>query len=98
MLRPCCLHSLPVTKNANKDLSHNDPANFEIVNGINPCFVANSGTAAPTSLERCLEEGLDVSDGEQDISRLLSVSKLEALLERLLTLLDPIQHLVSRHS
>ena len=65
----------PITKDTNEDLTHDDTADFEIVNSRDPRRVANRtvfrlclGGCTPAEWEGSGEEGLQVPDGEEDVT------------------------------
>lgn len=61
---------IPVTDDTDQDLTHNDTDDLEVVDGVQPLCIANF-VILPTRLEGSLEEGLDVSDGEEHVTRAL---------------------------
>ena len=62
------IENLPVTNNSDQDLTENDTDNLEIIDSVDPLFVANR-MVIPAGLEGGLEQWLDVSDGEQNVTR-----------------------------
>ena len=62
------IENLPITDNSDQDLPEDDTDNLEIVDRVDPLFVANR-MIIPAGLEGGLKQGFDVSDGEQNITK-----------------------------
>lgn len=58
----------PVTQETNEDLTDNDTHDLEVVDSGNPVFVANL-IGLPAGGEGFTEQGADVADREQDVTR-----------------------------
>jgi hypothetical protein len=58
----------PVTQETDENLTDNDTHNLEVVDGGNPVLVANL-VGLPARGEGFTEQGTDVADGEQDVTR-----------------------------
>lgn len=59
---------LPISQDTNKNLANNDTADLQVVNSLDPCFIANF-VGFPARGESCSEKGFDIADGKQDVSR-----------------------------
>ena len=57
----------PITNSTDEDLTNNDTANLEVLDGINPGFIA-SLKGLPAGLPDSLEKWSQVTDGEEDIT------------------------------
>lgn len=58
----------PVTQETNEDLTDNNTRNLEVVDGGNPVLVANL-VGLPARGEGFTEQGADVADRKQDVTR-----------------------------
>ena len=61
-------HLSPSVEINERTLTNNDTANFEILDGLDPSFVAGF-VVLPTIGKDGLEKGREVADGKQDVSR-----------------------------
>lgn len=70
--------NLPITKNANKDLTNDNTTNLEIVYGLDPHQITYL-VGLPACFEGCLEHRFDVTDGEEHVTIRISVTSLGVL-------------------
>ena len=59
--------NVPVTKDTHQHLSNYDADDFHIINRINPDGITGFGVF-PALDEDCLEQRLDVTDREEDVT------------------------------
>jgi hypothetical protein len=62
----------PVTNDTNKDLTDNDTTDLKIIDSLEPGLVAYL-SLTPACRESSLEKRPDITNGEEDVSRLLLV-------------------------
>lgn len=87
------IENLPITDNSDQDLAEDDTDNLEIVDRVDPLFVANR-MIIPAGLERGLKQGFDVSDGEQNVTKRdnVSTTRFRPVTRPIRTPRDPDQH------
>lgn len=87
----------PVTNGTDENLTNNDTADLEILNRVNPGFIA-SGEGFPARFPDTLEKRGQVSNGEENVTLEGQPMAMSSAKGRKLTPQDPIQLREERHS